>query len=169
VERLESAAASHGYSHEEALREMNRRDQQRQAFCASASEADLIAKLHAIDTDEAADVAELSSQPEPPPDGTAHRWLYDLRHSQSAADVWEFHDQFRRPAYVATLADKKGGVPQASAEWRNPEGWRLEWAKGVIAGARTQLAEGAPMADAIMAAMDCGAEKLSALVSCGRP
>jgi hypothetical protein len=39
VERLESAAASHGYSHEEALRDMNRRAQERQAFCASASEA----------------------------------------------------------------------------------------------------------------------------------
>jgi hypothetical protein len=53
--------ASHGHSHEEALRDMNRRDQERQAFCASASEADLIAKLHAIDVDEAADVAELSN------------------------------------------------------------------------------------------------------------
>jgi hypothetical protein len=34
--------------------------------------------------DEAADVAELSNPPEPPPVGTAHRWFYDLRHSQSA-------------------------------------------------------------------------------------
>ena len=73
----------------------------------------------------------------------------------------EFHDQCRRPAYVAALADRKGGVPQPPAEWRNPEGWRLEWAKGVIAEARAQLGEGA--------AMGCGAEKLSALVSYRRP
>ena len=169
VGRLEAAAASHGYSHEEALREMNRRDEERQAFSASASEADLIAKLHAIDMDEAGDVAELSNPPEPPPEGTAHRWFYDLRHSQSAADVREFHDQFRRPVYVAALADRKGGVPQPPAEWRNPEGWRLEWAKGVIAEARA-LAEHAPIAAAIVAAMrSAAAEKPRALMSAGRP
>ena len=81
----------------------------------------------------------------------------------------EFHDQCRRPAYVAALADRKGGVPQPPAEWRNPEGWRLEWAKGVIAEARA-LTEHGSIADAIVAAMrPAAAEKPRALMSAGRP
>jgi hypothetical protein len=67
------------------------------------------------------------------------------------------------------LADRKRITPPPPIGWSNEEGWRIEWAKGVIVQARAQLGEGAPMADAIMAAMDGGTEKLRALGSRGRP
>jgi hypothetical protein len=154
VQRLESAAGSGAYSHEEALRELDRRDDERRAFCARASEAELIAKLQAIDAEEAEDIAELANPPPPPPEGTAWRWFHDLRYSQSPEDVREFQDECRRPPYVVALADR-GQItmlmpPGAS---HDAEGWRLEWAKGMIAEARAQLAEGAPIADAIVAAL----------------
>jgi hypothetical protein len=97
VERLESAAGSGAYSHEQALRELNRRDDERRAFCARETEADLITKLHAIDADEADDIAELANPPPPPPEGTAWRWFYDLHYSQSADEVRDFHDRCPRP------------------------------------------------------------------------
>jgi hypothetical protein len=154
VERLETAAGSRGYSHEEALRELHRRDEERRAFCARAPEAELIAKLQAIDTEEARSVAELADPPPPPPEGTAARFFFYVRHSYSPEREREFWDQHERVAVVAALAGRMGvTIPPKPAPSYSEELWPGNWAKDVIAEVRAQLAEGSPMADGIVAAL----------------
>jgi len=150
VERLEAAAASYGYSHEEALRELNRRDEERRAFCSTATEAELIAKLHAIDADEAESVAELADPSPPPPEGTAARFFFDVRHSYSPEREREFWDQHERATVVVALAGRIGvTIPPKPTPSHSEALWPANWATDVIREARGHLAEGVSVADAI--------------------
>ena len=150
VERLESATGADGYSHEKALQELNRRDEEHRAFCASATEAESIAKLHAIDADEAESVAELADPSPPPPEGTAARFFFDVRHSYSPEREREFWDQHERATVVAALAGRIGvTIPPKPTPSHGEALWPANWAKDVIREARGHLGEGAPVADAI--------------------
>ena len=81
----------------------------------------------------------------------AQRWFHDLHHSQSPDEVRGFHDDCRRPPYVVALADRVWiTIPMPSGAVHGAQGWRLEWAKSLVAEARAQLAFGAVLAVAIV-------------------
>jgi hypothetical protein len=153
IERLESAAGGGSFNLVEILRDLNRRDTERGAFCANATEAELIAKLCEIDADEAQEFAELASPPEPPTD-TELRWWHDLHYNRSRVQVRESNDSCDRAVFVAALAGRMGvTVPPKPTASHNEQLWPANWAGEVISETRAQLSDGSPLTDAIVAAL----------------